>query len=101
MRRIANKAASRGRTAELTKGTSDLEAGLQFGRRIAEMAWPVQPLRFALTDFLFRQRIKVPRHGQVSAAGHLITRCLGVGEAAGGVRSKSTGSLQEEHLKSE
>ena len=51
-------------------------------------------LRFALTDLLLRQQVKVPGDGQVSAAGYLIGCGLGVGEARDGVRLIAGGPLQ-------
>jgi hypothetical protein len=52
------------------------------------------PLRFALTDLLLRQPVKVLGDGQASAAGCLIGCGLGVGEACGGVRPIAGGFLQ-------
>ena len=50
-------------------------------------------LRFALTDLLLRQPVKVLGDGQVNAAGYLIGCCLGVGEARDGVRLVAGGFL--------
>jgi hypothetical protein len=52
------------------------------------------PLRFALTDLLLRQPVKVLGDGQASATGCLIGCGLGVGEACGGVRPIAGGFLQ-------
>ena len=51
-------------------------------------------LRFALTDLLLRQPVKVLGDGQVSAAGCLIGRGLGIYEACRGVRLVAGGFLQ-------
>ena len=51
-------------------------------------------LRFALTDLLLRQSVKVLGDGQVSAAGYHIGCGLGVGEARNGVRLIAGGFLQ-------
>ena len=51
-------------------------------------------LRFALTDLLLRQPVKVLGDGQVSAAGCLIGCGLGIYEACRGVRLVAGGFLQ-------